>query len=204
MSASSWLNIQSTYYDASNVHLTNEITIGSTVSMAFPFGTDLTTSDVRKVVRNAIMNNGVPRSSSALYLVLASAEVTWDGRTCHCGFTDVFVDGNTPLALGFASDIWQLSDDYNSCTCIPSWLEGPYGGSADNMVDSVASIITGVSVRALCLVAYAWEHWLTYLTYVAPRRIPDRQTRSARAGQGRTAPCRRYCALERSVCSRPL
>jgi hypothetical protein len=84
---SDYYNINTTYYDGSNTHVTNAVNLAGQAYDNYSRGTALSDAQVQSVVTDAI-NNGLPKDPNAVYFVLTSADVNETSGFCtqYCGW----------------------------------------------------------------------------------------------------------------------
>jgi hypothetical protein len=85
---SPYFNINTTYYNGSNVHVSNSVQYMTSVNDNYSHGTSLSDSAIQQVVAGAINGGGLPLDTSGLYFVLTSADVTASSGFCtqYCGW----------------------------------------------------------------------------------------------------------------------
>jgi hypothetical protein len=86
---SPYYNINTTYYNGSNVHVSNAVTFGgSTNTNTSVYGTSLTDAEVQSIVRDALVSGRLPYDTNGIYFVLTSADVTASSGFCtqYCGW----------------------------------------------------------------------------------------------------------------------
>jgi hypothetical protein len=86
---SPYFNINTTYYNGSNVHVSNSVSFGgSTNTSTSVYGTSLTDAEVQSIIRDALVSGHLPYDTSGVYFVLTSAEVTASSGFCtqYCGW----------------------------------------------------------------------------------------------------------------------
>ena len=86
---SPYFNINTTYYNGSNVHVSNSVTFGgSTNTNTSVYGTSLTDAEIQSIVRDALVSGRLPYDTSGIYFVLTSADVTASSGFCtqYCGW----------------------------------------------------------------------------------------------------------------------
>ncbi len=133
---SPYFNINTTYYNGSNVHVANKVTNGnSTITTDnYSQGTSLTDAGVQTIVANAINGGALPKDANAVYFVLTSADVNETSGFCtqYCGWhTHATING---------SDI-KYSFVGNPDRC-PSACEAQTTGPNGNAgADGMASVI---------------------------------------------------------------
>lgn len=86
---SPYFNINTTYYNGSNVHVSNSVTFGgSTNTNTSVYGTSLTDAEIQSIVRDALVSGRLAYDTSGVYFVLTSADVTASSGFCtqYCGW----------------------------------------------------------------------------------------------------------------------
>ena len=88
MGGSSWFNINTTYYNASNAHVSNSVSYGGSTNDNYSQGSALSDSAIKTVVNNAIVSGKVPKDTNGVYFVLTSSDVTATSGFCtqYCGW----------------------------------------------------------------------------------------------------------------------
>src|ERR1051325_10318255 len=85
---SPYFNINTTYFDGSNFHVSNAVTFGKAVFDNYSQGTSLTDSQIQTVVSQAISSGALPNDTQGVYFVLTSQDVTASSGFCtnYCGW----------------------------------------------------------------------------------------------------------------------
>jgi len=86
---SPYYNINTTYYNGSNVNVSNSVNFGgSTNTGTGTYGTSLTDSEIQSIVRDALVSGALPYDTNGVYFVLTSADVTASSGFCtqYCGW----------------------------------------------------------------------------------------------------------------------
>lgn len=85
---SPYFNINTTYYNGSNVHVSNSVSYAGSTTDSYSLGTSLTDSGVQQVVASAISSGRLPNDTNGIYFVLTSADVTESSGFCtqYCGW----------------------------------------------------------------------------------------------------------------------
>jgi phosphate-induced protein 1 len=85
---SPYYNINTTYYDGNNVHISNSVHYAGSTTDAYSQGTALGDSGVQAVVSSAISSGRLPKDTNAVYFVLTSADVNETSGFCtqYCGW----------------------------------------------------------------------------------------------------------------------
>lgn len=86
--ASPYYNINTTYYDGSNVRIANAVDYGGSTTDSYSKGTALTDANIQAIVSNAITSSSLPKDANAVYFVLTSADVNVSSGFCtqYCGW----------------------------------------------------------------------------------------------------------------------
>jgi hypothetical protein len=87
LGSSPYFNINTTYFDGSNRHVTGAISYGGSMSMGYTHGTALSDNNIQQIVADAIASQ-LPKDTNAVYFVLTSADVTATSGFCtqYCGW----------------------------------------------------------------------------------------------------------------------
>jgi hypothetical protein len=94
---SPYYNINTTYYDGSNEHVTNSVTYARSTTDTGSAGKSLSDSAIQGVVSSAITSGRLPKDTNGVYFVLTSADVTASSGFCtqYCGWhTHGTIDGS--------------------------------------------------------------------------------------------------------------
>jgi hypothetical protein len=85
---SGYFNINTTYYDGSNRHVSNSVTYKSATSDNYSHGTALSDAGVQSVVASTINAGKLPNDPNGVYFVLTSADVNETSGFCtqYCGW----------------------------------------------------------------------------------------------------------------------
>ena len=85
---SPYFNINTTYYNGSNQHVVNAVSLAASTSDSYSRGTALTDSGVQGVVADAINTGRLPKDRDAVYFVLTSSDVNETSGFCtqYCGW----------------------------------------------------------------------------------------------------------------------
>lgn len=85
---SPYYNINTTYFNGSNQHVSNAISYGGSSSDNYSQGTALSDAGVQAVVTKAIDSGALPTSTNAVYFVLTSKDVNETSGFCtqYCGW----------------------------------------------------------------------------------------------------------------------
>jgi hypothetical protein len=85
---SPYFNINTTYYDGSNRHVSNSVQYAGSTTDSYSRGTSLSDSAIQGVVADAINQGRLPKDANAVYFVLTSSDVTASSGFCtqYCGW----------------------------------------------------------------------------------------------------------------------
>jgi hypothetical protein len=87
---SPYFNINTTYYNGSNVHVQNSVTLAGTTTDSGTLGTRLTDANIASIVSSAITSGRLPADSNGVYVVLTDKATTATSGFCtqYCGWHD--------------------------------------------------------------------------------------------------------------------
>lgn len=85
---SPYFNINTTYFNAANVHVSNSVTYGGATFDNYSQGTNLSDAQIQAIVSQAITTGALPKDSSGVYFVLTSQDVNETSGFCtqYCGW----------------------------------------------------------------------------------------------------------------------
>jgi hypothetical protein len=133
---SPYFNINTTYYNGSNTHVSNSVSYGgSTNTPVGGYGTSLTDAEIQSIVRDALESGRLAYDTSGIYFVLTSADVTASSGFCtqYCGWHTHGTINGTDIKYSFIG---------NPDRC-PSACEAQSTGPNGNAgADGMASIIS--------------------------------------------------------------
>lgn len=134
---SSYEQINATYYNGSNTHVSGNISYGGSVNDNYSHGTSLSDAQIEQIV--AAQN---PTDTNAIYMVLTSADVTASSGFCtqYCGWhTDATINGRN-IKYAFIG---------NPDRCPSACEEQTTGPNGNAGADGMASIISHESEEAI-------------------------------------------------------
>lgn len=101
-----YFNINTTYYNAANVKVSNLVTFAGSTTDAYSQGKNLTDASVKAVVSKAITAGTVPSDANGVYFVLTSADVfeTSGFLTQYCGWHSNGAIGTADIKYSFVGD----------------------------------------------------------------------------------------------------
>jgi hypothetical protein len=131
---SPYFNINTTYYDGSNTHVTNSVAYRGSTTDNYSQGTSLSDAQIQTVVSSAISSGRLPKDTSAVYFVLTSADVTASSGFCtqYCGWHTHGTIAGSDIKYSFIGNADRCP---SSCA---AQTTGPNGNAG---ADAMASII---------------------------------------------------------------
>ena len=131
---SPYFNINTTYYDGNNTHVSNIVTFGGAAFDSYSAGTSLSDSAIQGVVSRAISTNALPKDTSGVYFVLTSADVTASSGFCtqYCGWHTHGTISGSDIKYSFVGNPDRCPSSCEAQTT------GPNGNAG---ADGMASII---------------------------------------------------------------
>jgi hypothetical protein len=129
-----YFNINTTYYDGSNVHVTNKVNYTGSTSDNYSQGTSFGDAGVQAIVSSAITSGKLPKDTNAVYFVLTSADVNETSGFCtqYCGW-------HTNATIGGADIKYSCVGNPDRCpSACEAQTTSPNGNSG---ADGMASII---------------------------------------------------------------
>jgi hypothetical protein len=150
--ASSWFNINSTYYSGSNpkTYVSSAVTLaGSTNTSSTSHGTSLSDTAIRDVVAEAISTGRLPKDSSGVYFVLTSADVTASSGFCtqYCGWHTHGTIGGTDIKYSFVGNPDRCPSACAAQTTSPNGNAGA-DGMASIISHELAEAVTDPDLNA--------------------------------------------------------
>ena len=135
LGGSPYWGINTTYYDASNVHITNAVTLAGQTTDAYSQGTRLTDKTVKKVVASAISSGRLPKDTNGVYFVLSSKDVKESSGFCtqYCGWHTHGSISNADIKYSFVGDAARCLSSCAAQSTSPNNNPG-----ADGMISVIA------------------------------------------------------------------
>jgi hypothetical protein len=125
---SPYFNINTTYYNGSNTHVSNSVAYAGSVNDNYSRGTSLSDADIQTIV--AASN---PTDANGVYFVLTSADVSKSGMcTSYCGWHTHATIGGRDIKYSFVGD---------SSQCPANCQEQAVGPNGSSGGDGMASIV---------------------------------------------------------------
>jgi len=128
---SPYFNINTTYYDSTNTHVTNAVSYNGSTTHAETYGTALSDNQIEQIVSDTN-----PTDSNAVYFVLTGPDVTASSGFCtrYCGWHTHATIGGRDIKYAFVGD--AASQCPSSCTAQSTSPNGDIGA------DGMASVIS--------------------------------------------------------------
>jgi hypothetical protein len=103
---SSYFNINTTYYNANQAHVSGAVTFAGATNDNYSQGKSLSDAQIQQVVVSAISSGKLPADSNGVYFVLTSADVTATSGFCsqYCGWHTATTTANTTIKYAFVGD----------------------------------------------------------------------------------------------------
>jgi hypothetical protein len=131
---SPYFNINTTYYNGSNTHVSNSVSFAGSTTDNYSQGTALSDSAVQSVVASAISSGKLPKDTNGVYFVLTSADVNETSGFCtqYCGWHTHGTISGADIKYSFVG---------NPDRCPSACAAQPTGPNGNAGADGMASII---------------------------------------------------------------
>lgn len=131
---SPYFNINTTYYNGSNTHVTNLVTYAGKTTDNYSLGTTLTDANIATIVSSAINSGRLPADSNGAYFVLTSADVAEASGFCtqYCGWHTYGTLPGTTIKYAFVGNADRCP------TACAAQTTSPNGNAG---ADAMASVI---------------------------------------------------------------
>jgi len=132
---SPYFNINTTYYDGSNRHVTNAVQYMSSTTDNYTRGNALSDADIQTIVSSAISSGRLPIDTNGVYFVLTSSDVNETSGFCtqYCGWHTYGTIASSNIKYAFIGN-----PDRCPSAC-EAQTTGPNGNAG---ADGMASIIS--------------------------------------------------------------
>ena len=132
---SRYFNINTTYYDGSNTHVSNSVHYAGSTTDSYSQGTSLSDAQIQAVVSSAISSGRLPKDTSAVYFVLTSSDVTANSGFCtqYCGWHTHGTISGSDIKYSFVG---------NPDRCPSACEQQTTGPNGNAGADGMASIIS--------------------------------------------------------------
>jgi hypothetical protein len=134
LGGSPYEHINSTYYSNAG-HVTGGVTYAGSTTVAYPYGTALSDSNVQSIVSDAITSKALPSDTNGVYFVLTSADVneTSGLDTKYCGWHSHGSIGGSDIKYAFVGN-----PDRSPSACAAQTSSPNGNAGADAMLSIVA------------------------------------------------------------------
>jgi hypothetical protein len=131
---SSYFNINTTYFNASNTSVSNSVHYAGSTTDNYSQGTSLSDAQIQTVVSSAISSGRLLKDTNAVYFVLTSADVTASSGFCtqYCGWHTHGTISGSDIKYAFIG---------NPDRCPSSCAAQSVGPNGNAGADGMASII---------------------------------------------------------------
>ena len=135
LGGSGYFNINTTYYNGSNTHVSNSVHYAGSTTDNYSQGKALSDGQIQSVVASAISSSRVSKDTNAVYFVLTSADVTATSGFCtqYCGWHTHGIISGSDIKYAFIGN-----PDRCPSAC-EAQTTGPNGNAG---ADGMASIIS--------------------------------------------------------------
>lgn len=132
---SPYYNINTTYYNGSNQHVSNSVHYAGSTTDSYSQGTSLSDSAIQSVVASAISSGRLPKDTNAVYFVLTSKDVTASSGFCtqYCGWHTHGTISGSDIKYSFIGNPERCPSACTNGTAAPNGNVG---------ADGMASIIS--------------------------------------------------------------
>ena len=132
---SPYYNINTTYYNGSNVKVSNSVALRGSTTDNYSQGTALSDTAIKTIVSNAITSTRLPKDPNGVYFVLTSADVTETSGFCtqYCGWHSYGAMGGSNIKYAFVGNPDQCPSACSMQTVSPNGNAG-----ADGMASIIA------------------------------------------------------------------
>ena len=132
---SAYFNINTTYYNGSNAHVSNSVAYAGYTNDNYSQGTSLSDAQIQTVVASAISSGRLPQDTSGVYFVLTSADVTASSGFCtqYCGWHTHGTISGSDIKYSFVGNPDRCPSSCSMQTTSPNGNAG-----ADGMASIIA------------------------------------------------------------------
>src|SRR5579864_5259769 len=134
---SPYFNINTTYFNGSNIHVTNSVMYLGSTTDAYSQGSTLSDAGVQAVVSSAISSGRLPSDTNAVYFVLTSADVGESSGFCtqYCGWHTHGTIGGSDIKYSFVGNPNRCP---SACQAQPTSASPNGNLGADGMASIIA------------------------------------------------------------------
>jgi len=132
---SPYFNINTTYFNGSNVHVSNSVQYAGSTTDSYSKGTALSDAAIQAVVSDAITSKRLPTDTNAVYFVLTSQDVNATSGFCtqYCGWHTHGTIGSKNIKYSFVGNPDRCPSACAAQTTSPNGNAG-----ADGMASIIA------------------------------------------------------------------
>ena len=146
---SPYFNINTTYYNGSNQHVSNSVSYGGSTTDSYSRGTSLSDSAIQGVVSDAISQGRLPKNTSAVYFVLTSKDVTASSGFCtqYCGWHTHGTISGSDIKYSFVGNPERCPSACTNGTAAPNGNVGA-DGMASILAHELEEAVTDPDLNA--------------------------------------------------------
>ena len=137
---SPYFNINTTYYNGSNVHVSNSVSLAGQYVFKYttqvPYKTTLTDGDIQAIVASTINGGGMAYDAHGVYFVLTSPEIRESSGFCtnYCGWHTHFNLNGNDVKYAFVGDA--------ATQCPSACIEQTASPNGNAGADGMASVLS--------------------------------------------------------------
>lgn len=134
LGGSPYFNINTTYYNGANTHVSNSVSYSGSTSDSYSHGTTLTDADIQGIVSAAITGGKLPGNPNGVYFVLTSKDVAEKSGFCtqYCAWHTYGTVTGTSIKYAFVGNADRCPKSCEAQTSSPNENAG---------ADAMASVI---------------------------------------------------------------
>jgi hypothetical protein len=146
---SPYFNINTTYYNGSNIKVSNSVHLAGTTTDSYSQGTALSDTAVQNVVAAAINQGRLPQDTNAVYFVLTSADDNETSGFCtqYCGWHTHGTIAGTDIKYSFVGNPDRCPSACEAQTTSPNGNAGA-DGMASIIVHELEEAVTDPDLNA--------------------------------------------------------
>jgi hypothetical protein len=133
LGGSPYFNINTTYYNSSNVHVQNSVALAASITDSGSFGTQLSDANIASIVSNAITSGKLPKDANGIYVVLTDHSTTATSGFCtqYCGWHDHQTVSGTDIKYAFVGNAeTQCASSCGATSPSPNGTPGADGAAS--------------------------------------------------------------------------
>jgi len=147
---SPYFNINTTYYNGSNVHVQNSVALAGSTTDSGTLGTRLTDANIASIVSSAITSGRLPADSNGVYVVLTDKATTATSGFCtqYCGWHDHTTISGKDIKYAFVGNAeTQCASSCGATSPSPNGTPGA-DGAASVLAHELEEAVTDPNLNA--------------------------------------------------------